>query len=88
MGKIVLKVWVDDENIYVQTVDGLTAHYPFSRWPRLANATKEQREDFQLSYLGIHWPEIDEDLSYEGMFAENGFCDVTENEDSVVYQGM
>lgn len=38
-------------------------NYVFSEWPKLANATKEQREEFNLSYSGIHWPQIDEDLN-------------------------
>lgn len=54
-------------------------------WKRLANATQKQREAFTLSYSGIHWPEIDEDLSFEGMFASCGLCSLTANEDSVTY---
>lgn len=84
--KHVLKVWVDDGNVYVQTVDGLTVSTPFAKWPRLANATKPARENFQLSYLGIYWPDLDEDLSFEGMFAEEGLCKFTVHEDSVVYE--
>ena len=37
----------------------------------LANATDAQRRDFYLSYGGIHWPQIDEDLSFEGMFEDH-----------------
>ncbi len=88
MNKNVKKVWVDDKNVYVETKDGLVASYAFSRWPRLANATKAQREDFQLTYLGIYWPQIDEDLSFEGMFADAGYCEHTVNEDSVVYEKL
>ena len=47
---------------------GSKASYAFADWPRLANATKAQREDFYLSPCGIHWPQIDEDLSFSGMF--------------------
>lgn len=86
MSKIVSKVWVDDNRVYVETNDGKTASYEFSQWPRLANATKEQREDFQLTYLGIYWPQIDEDLSFESMFADAGYCEHTVNENSVVYE--
>ena len=88
MNKKVKKVWVDENNVYVETVDGLVASYAFSQWPRLANATKAQREDFQLNYLGIYWPQIDEDLSFEGMFADAGYCEHTVNEDSVVYEKL
>lgn len=86
MRRKIKKVWVDDNNVYAETVDGIVASYPFQRWQRLATATKEQREDFQLSYLGIYWPQIDEDLSFESMFADAGYCQNTMNEDSVYYE--
>lgn len=79
------KVWIDDVAVYARTVDGLTASYPFARWKRLANATQEQRADFYLSYTGIHWPQIDEDLSFEGMFSDAGLCVRTVGEDAVYY---
>jgi len=65
------KVWIDASHVYAETEDGLRASYAFTDWPRLANATDEQRRDFHLSYFGIHWPQIDEDLSFEGMFRDN-----------------
>ena len=77
------KVWTDDERVYARTKDGLVASYAFSQWPRLKDATKGQREDFQLSYGGIHWPQLDEDLSFEGMFHDAGLCEITPSEDSV-----
>ena len=65
------KVWVDEANVYAETADGQCAKYAFADWPRLAGATGEQRRDFHLTYFGIHWPQIDEDLSFEGMFRDN-----------------
>ena len=85
MKRIVEKVWVDDTHVYARTRDGLMASYPFARWERLRNATKSQREEFYLSYTGIHWPSIDEDLSFEGMFCDAGLCTRTATEDSVCY---
>lgn len=82
---IVSKVWVDSDRVYAQTNDGLTASYAFSMWKRLASATPEQRGDFYLSYSGIHWPQLDEDLSFEGMFHAAGLCGRTAGEDSVCY---
>lgn len=76
----IAKVWVDDTHVYAETADGLRANYAFSEWPRLANATQEQRRDFYLSYAGIHWPQIDEDLSFEGMFEDNGIPFAAEEE--------
>lgn len=62
------RVWVDDAHIWAETQNGWKANYPFSRWNRLANATPAQRKAFVLSRYGIHWPELDEDLCFEGLF--------------------
>ena len=85
MKHLIDKVWLDDNNIYARTSDGLVASYAFSLWKRLACATAEQRADFYLSYSGIHWPQLDEDLSFEGMFHAAGLCERTATEDSVCY---
>lgn len=79
------RVWVDDSSVWASTKDGLVASYLFSQWKRLAQATSAQREAFTLSYNGIHWPELDEDLSFEGMFYDAGLCAITPTEDSVYY---
>ena len=80
------KVWVDDDAVYAMTEQGLTANYPFSTWKRLREATPAQRSDFYLTYSGIHWPQVDEDLSFEGMFANAGLCSRTNTEDSVYWE--
>ena len=82
---IIAKVWVDSTHVYAETVDGICASYAFSEWPRLANATDEQRQDFHLSYFGIHWPQVDEDLSFEGMFQDNNLFDVSKEKPQVCY---
>lgn len=79
------EVWVDDVAVYAKTEDGEVAYYLFSQWPLLSKATKEEREDFSLSYSDIHWPQLDEDLSFEGMFSNANLCKRTASEDSVVY---
>ena len=68
----IVKVWVDADHVYAETDDGLCAKYAFSDWERLAHASDDQRGDFYVSPLGIHWPQIDEDLSFEGLFRDNG----------------
>lgn len=42
----------------------------FEDYPRLRNATKEQRENIEHDCFGIHWPDLDEDLSFEGFFRD------------------
>ncbi len=47
--------------------DGRIITVPIAWYPRLLNATAAQRLKFELSPAGIHWDEIDEDISVEGM---------------------
>lgn len=47
-------VWVDESAVFAKTADGRIASYPFSLWPKLMRATREQQKDFFLSYSGIH----------------------------------
>lgn len=85
MKRYISKVWIESGQVKAQTKDGLVAQYAVSAWKRLANATEDQLNDFYLSYSGIHWPQLDEDLSFEGMFSSAGLCDRTDAEDSVCY---
>lgn len=50
-------------------MDGRSITVPLAWYPRLANATQAQREHWELygAGYGIHWPELDEDLSTEGL---------------------
>lgn len=82
---IVNRVWTDNNAVYAETTDGQIASYAFAQWKRLAKANPSERNNFYLSYTGIHWEEIDEDLSFEGMFCEAGICSRTASEDSVCY---
>ena len=67
------KVWTDSAFIYAETIDGKIAKYAFSDWQTLSNATEQQRKNYYLSYSGIHWPDLDEDLSFDGLFRDNGY---------------
>ena len=69
------KVWFEAGRIFVLTADGREGSLPVRLFPRLYNATEEQRQNFTLSHFGIHWPEIDEDLSYEGFFTDEALSD-------------
>ena len=58
-----------EDNISVDLMDGRTISAPLIWYPRLYHATGEQLANWQISGggYGIHWPEIDEDLSTEGL---------------------
>lgn len=64
----VTKIWFDDKNIFLRTKEGTVQSMPLVWFPRLKNASSEQRTNFTLSPYGIHWEELDEDLSFEGFF--------------------
>jgi hypothetical protein len=59
----------DAERLIVDLMDGRTIAVPLAWYPRLLDATPEQRADWEVAGAGygIHWPQIDEDLSVEGL---------------------
>ncbi|HAC66187.1 MAG TPA: DUF2442 domain-containing protein [Cyanothece sp. UBA12306] len=65
----VKSVYFTEETISVDLMDGRTITVPLTWYPRLFNATPQQREGWEVcgGGYGIHWEEIDEDLSTEGM---------------------
>lgn len=63
-------VSVTDELITFHLVDGRVVSVPLAWSWRLSEATPVQRANFEIigDGQGVHWPEIDEDLSVDGMF--------------------
>jgi hypothetical protein len=74
-------VRVDDDCLWVELTDGRTLSVPLVWFPRLLQATPEQRAQFELSPRGIHWDGLDEDISIEGLLAGKG--DATRHRASV-----
>ena len=68
---IAKRVWFEGERIYIETDDGRTLWQSVLYYQRLKNATDEQRNDYELGHFGIHWEEIDEDISYESFEYDN-----------------
>src|SRR3712207_1155769 len=62
-------VRVTDAELVVALADGRTLSVPLVWYPRLLNASTEQRNDWELigDGEGLHWPQIDEDLSAAGL---------------------
>jgi hypothetical protein len=62
-------VRVTDDELVVQLVDGRRLGVPLALFPRLLHATSEQREKYELlgDGEGIHWPDLNEDLSVAGL---------------------
>lgn len=69
----IARVWVTEDAVMIQTVDGRRGTEYFSDYRRLRNATADERAAFRMSHFGIHWPELDEDLSFDGFFNKNQF---------------
>lgn len=65
----VADVQVTEDTLSVRLMDGRTISVPLVWYPRLLNATDEQRANFRIcgGGFGIHWEDIDEDLSTEGL---------------------
>ncbi len=62
----------DDDALWVDLEDGRTIGVPLAWFPRLLYATPEQRSAVRVSVAGLHWAEIDEDISIEGLLAGRG----------------
>lgn len=58
-----------ESDLIVSLRDGRKIVTPLSWYPRLSDATPEQRARWELAGAGrgVHWPDVDEDLSLEGM---------------------
>ncbi len=68
-GEKVQDVRVTDDTLTVDLLDGRTISVPLVWYPRLLHATATQRTNWRVAGggFGIHWPDIDEDLSTAGL---------------------
>jgi len=65
----------DENSLWVDLSDGRVIAVPLAWFPRLLHATPEQRAKVEISPMGLHWDELDEDVSVSGLLAGRG--DVT-----------
>jgi Protein of unknown function (DUF2442) len=65
----------DEHTMWVDLSDGRTIGVPLAWFPRLLNATEQQRLRVEFSRVGLHWEELDEDISVAGLLA--GRSDMT-----------
>lgn len=56
-----------DGQIIIVMKSGAEIRFPVAENPRLARGTPEQLSRIELSPFGIHWPDLDEDLSFQGL---------------------
>ena len=60
----VKKLWFENERIYLER-EGEIQSQPLHFFPRLRQATEQQRSEWTESCSGLHWKKIDEDISFE-----------------------
>ena len=62
-------VTVTEDTLSVELEDGRTVSVPISWYPRLLHGTSAERQKWEIigSGDGIHWPDLDEDISIEGI---------------------
>jgi uncharacterized protein DUF2442 len=68
-GERVKDVRLTKDTMAVDLIDGRTIIVPLAWYPKLFEATPDERRNWKISGAGygIHWPDIDEDLSTEGL---------------------
>lgn len=69
------KIEFDEHQMWVQLDDGRTVGVPLAWFPRLLHGSPADRAKGWISSRGIHWDELDEDISIDGILAGRG--DVT-----------
>jgi len=63
------EVTLTEDEVVVVLADGRRIAVPLAWFPRLLSATADQRQNFEIlgDGVGIHWPDVDEDLSVSGL---------------------
>ena len=54
-------------NLVIEMASGVVLSFPVKDNPRLAKGSPSQLRNVEVSPYGLHWPELDEDLSFEGL---------------------
>ncbi len=62
----------DQDSMWVELSDGRTLGVPLAWFPRLLHGSAEQRDQVSISSRGLHWEELDEDISIDGLLAGRG----------------
>ena len=66
---LIKSVWCTDTDLVVALHDGRRVTVPLWWYPRLLNATPEQRAKAEIGRFGIHWEDIDEDIELAGLLS-------------------
>jgi hypothetical protein len=69
---LAMAVHFDDQSMWIELSDGGTLGVPLTRFPRLLHATREQRQQVELSCASLHWEAIDEDIPISRLLIDRG----------------
>ena len=72
----------DEHTMWVDLSDGRTLGVPLAWFPRLLNASADARQRVEISRIGLHWEDLDEDISITGLLAGRG--DLTKQSERAV----
>ncbi len=72
----------DEHTMWVDLSDGRILGVPLAWFPRLLNASPEARAKVEISRVGLHWEDLDEDISIAGLLAGRG--DLTKQSERAV----
>jgi hypothetical protein len=62
---------VTDDTLTVELEDGRTIAVPLVWYPRLVHGTARERKNVEIGAFGLHWPDLDEDISIRGLLVGN-----------------
>ena len=62
----------DENTMWIDLSDGRTLGVPLAWFPRLLNASPKARARVEISRVGLHWEDLDEDISIAGLLAGRG----------------
>ena len=70
-GEKIKAVRIDEDVLTVDLLDGRTVSVPLAWYPRLLHGAPKERQNWEIigAGFGIHWPDLDEDVSVHGMLA-------------------
>lgn len=66
------RIWFDGSHLWGEDMEGNTYCQSLLWYRRLWQASPSEREKFYLGLDGVHWPTLDEDISFEGFRERNG----------------
>lgn len=65
------RIWFDFDYIYAETDEGKTLRQSLLWYPKLKDATEEERNAYKIGFDGIHWRQLDTDISFESFEYED-----------------